>query len=476
MDMMMGTGDPSALVPELALLVAAVAGLLIGAWTPRRLQWTVRALAVAAVLAGLVATAVAATEPDDVVFSTYVLDTATHATRAVVLVATLLVLLLSGDAIAGHRRETEFVVLVLLGGLGSIALGGAGDLAMLFAAFLLAGVPLYALAGWSHQGTAPEAALKYYLAGALAGVTTVAGVTLLFGVTGATGYQAVADGITRGPAGAAAVGVVAVLVGLMFKAGAVPAHFWVPDAADGTPPAVAVALTTLPKIGALVAVHRLLNSAVPAGVVDWPLIIAILAALSMTLGNLAAFAQTSVLRLLGYSTVSQVGYLLMAVAVAGRAPLAEPALLFYLAGYAVTNVAAFAVVAATAQRSIDGYRGLHRRDPLLAIVLAVALLGLVGTPPTAVFLGKLVVFTAAVDGGLAWLVVLAVLNTVASLFYYLRWLAPAFGDPGPDDDHHDGPLTRTRPWARWTALGTAAVSLLLGVGGGAVLAVLGPAY
>ncbi|MDN5919638.1 MAG: NADH-quinone oxidoreductase subunit N [Pseudonocardia sp.] len=469
MDMMMPS-DPSTLIPELALLLGAVVGLLLGAWTPRRRQWTIRGLAALACVVGLAATAVAATRPPEVVFGTYVLDTATHATRAIVLVATLLVVALCGDTVAGHRRETEFVVLVQLGALGSMLLGGAGDLILLFAAFLLASVPLYALAGWAKQGSAPEAALKYYLAGALAGVTTVAGVTLLFGVAGATDYGAVADGITRGPGGAAAVGVVAVLVGLAFKAGAVPAHFWVPDVADGTPPAVAAALTTLPKIGALVATYRLLDTAIPADVVDWPLLVAILAAVSMTLGNLAALAQTSVLRLLGYSTVSQVGYLLMAVAVAGRAPLAQPALLFYLAAYAVTNVAAFAVAAATGERTLDGHRGLVRRDPLLAVALTVALLGLVGTPPTAVFLGKLVVFAAGVDGGLAWLVVLAVVNSVASLFYYLRWIAPAFRDPEPG---HEGAVTPARPWARGTALGAAALSLLLGVGGGVVLAAFG---
>ncbi|SFO59868.1 NADH-quinone oxidoreductase subunit N [Pseudonocardia ammonioxydans] len=469
MDMTINS-DPSALIPEIALLLGAVTGLLLGAWTPRRRQWTIRVLAALACTVGLAATAVAATRPVDVVFGTYVLDTATHATRAIVLVATLLLLALCGDTVAGHRRETEFVVLVQLGALGSMLLGGAADLILLFAAFLLASVPLYALAGWAKQGTAPEAALKYYLAGALAGVTTVAGVTLLFGTAGATGYDAVADGIASGPGGAAAVGLIAVLVGLAFKAGAVPAHFWVPDVADGTPPAVAAVITTLPKIGALVATYRLLDTAVPADVVDWPLIVAILAAVSMTLGNLAAFAQTSVLRLLGYSTISQVGYLLMALAVAGRASLAQPALLFYLAAYAITNIAAFAVVAATGQRTLAGHRGLFHRDPPLAIALVVALLGLVGTPPTAVFLGKLVVFTATVDGGLVWLVALAVVNTVASLFYYLRWIAPAFGEPGPD---HERPVTRARGWARGTALGAAALSLLLGLGGGVVLNTVG---
>lgn len=497
MDMMMAE-DPSTLLPEIILLVSAVGGLLIGAWTPRRRQWTIRLLGAVACAAALVATGFAANRAPEVVFGTYSLDTATHATRAIVLVATLLVLVLCGDLVDGHARETEFVVLVQLGALGSILLGGADDLIMLFAAFLLASVPLYGLAGWSKQGTAPEATLKYYLAGALAGVTTAAGITLLYGVAGATSYPAVAEALARGPvgaAGAATVGVLAVLAGLAFKAGAVPAHFWVPDASAGTPPAVAAVLTTLPKVGALVATYRLLVTAIPSATVDWPLVVAILAAVSMTLGNLAAFAQTSVLRLLGYSTVSQVGYLLVVVAVAGRAPLAEPALLFYLAGYAVTNLAAFAVAATTAAATIDGHRGLFRRDPLLAIALAVALLGLVGTPPTAVFLGKLVVFAAALEGGFAWLVVLAAINTVASLFYYLRWIAPAFRatgvlEPrGATDSSDDDPTesagragddrtefpARPRGWARATALAAAGLSVVLGVGGGIVLAALGAA-
>ncbi|OEV04244.1 NADH-quinone oxidoreductase subunit N [Streptomyces oceani] len=470
--------DPIALAPEIALLISAVLGLLVGAWTPRRRQWIVHALAALACVAGLAATVVSATRPDETVFGTYVLDTATHATRAIVLLAVLALIALCRDTVAGHKRETEFVVLLQLGALGAIALAGAGDLIMLFAAFLLASVPLYALAGWAKQGSATEAALKYYLAGALLGVTTAAGVTVLFGVAGATGYGRVAEGISRGPAAAAAVGLIAVLAGLAFKAGAVPAHFWVPDVSDGTPPPVAAALTTVPKIGALVALHRLLGTAIPPDVVDWRLLVAVLATASMTLGNLAAFAQSSVLRLLGYSTVSQVGYLLMAVAVAGQAPLARPALLLYLAAYALTNIAAFAVVASTDQRTLDAYRGLFRRDPLLALALAVALLGLVGTPPTGVFVGKLEVFTAAVDGGLAWLVVVAAVNTVASLFYYLRWIAPCFHPAGSADSDRPAdegaPRTANR-WARGVALTSAALSLLLGLASGVVLTAVGAA-
>jgi NADH-quinone oxidoreductase subunit N len=462
--------NPAALLPELFLLGAAVVGLLLGAWSPQGRQWVVRLLAAAAALAGLVATGVAAARPDELVFGTgYAIDTPTHATRAIVLVAVLAALALSVDATAGHRRETEFVVLLQLGALGTILLGGANDLLLLFAAFLLASVPFYALAGWDKTALGTEAAMKYYLSGAFLGVAMLTGTAVLYGVGRATGYGPLRDGLAAAPVAAAGVGLVAVLAGLLFKIGGVPGHFWVPDVTDGTPPAVAAIVTTIPKIGGLVAMYRLLSLAVPADALDWPLLVAVLAAVSMTLGNLAAFFQTTVQRLLAYSTISQVGYLLIAVAVAGRAELAQPALLYYLAGYAVTNLGAFAVVAAFPQaRTIDDYRGMARRDPALAVALAVCLFGLIGTPPIAVFVGKLVVFTAAVDGGFAWLAILAILNTVASVFYYLRWIAPAFrrADPGSATSRPAG------TWSAVTAYACAGLAVVFGVLGGIVLPLL----
>ncbi|WP_225920583.1 NADH-quinone oxidoreductase subunit N [Pseudonocardia oceani] len=462
--------NPGALVPELLLLAAAVVGLLLGAWLPRRRQYAVRLLAAAAAVAGLAATAAAAREPDQVVFGTsYAIDGITHAARAIVLVALLIALALSADATRGHRRETEFVVLLLLGSLGTIVLGGANDLLLLFAAFLLASVPLYALAGWDARALSTEAAMKYYLSGAFLGVAMLTGTAILYGVARTTAYSAMRDGLAGADTAVVAVGVVALLGGLLFKAGAVPVHFWVPDVTAGTPPAVAAIVSTIPKIGALVAVYRLLLVAVPPEAVDATLLVAVVAAASMTLGNLAAFFQTSVQRLLGYSTISQVGYLLMAVAVAGRSELAQPALLLYLAAYAITNLGAFAVVAALpAYTELDDYRGAARRHPLLVAALIVCLLGLVGTPPTAVFLGKLTVFTAAVEGGLGWLAVLAVVNTVASVFYYLRWIAPAFRDA--DVDRVAAPPISLGS-AR-TAYLASVVSLGLGLGGGVLLPLL----
>ncbi len=460
------------LIPEIALAASAVIGLLAGAWLPRHRQWIVRLMAACACLTGLAATGLAMTQAATVDFGTsYAIDVATHTVRVVVLAATLLVLCLSIVTVQGHKRETEFYVLLQLAALGTIILSGASDLLLLFAAYLLASVPGYALAGFLKDSLATEAALKYYLMGALLGVLMLTGVTLLYGVGGTTSYPLLHTALAAAPHGAVAVGVLAVVAGLLFKIGGVPAHFWVPDVTDGTSTPIAAFVTTVPKIGGLAALLRLLTVAIPASAIDWPLLVAILAAASMTLGNLAAFFQTSVNRLLAYSTISQVGYLLMAVAVASRSDLATQSLLFYLAAYAVTNLGAFAVVAQLPHaRTLADYRGLARQHPGLAAVLIVCLLGLVGTPPTGVFLGKLEVFTAAIDGGYGWLAVLAVLNTVASLFYYLRWLAPALLR-APAESR----LRLLRPAGRWPAVGayTAGVAALgLGIVGGAVLPVV----
>jgi NADH-quinone oxidoreductase subunit N len=454
------------LAPEIILAAGAVAGLLAGSWLPRRRQWAIGLLATAACLAALVATVFTSAGTHTVDFGTsYSIDAATNAVRVVVAAATVLVIGLSGGSMRVHARETEFYVLLLLAALGTIVLAGADDLLLLFADYLLASIPGYALAGFGKDAPGTEAALKYYLMGALFSIAMLAGITLLYGVGRTTSYPALPAALAAAPHGLVALGVIAVVGGLMFKVGGVPAQFWIPDVTEGTTVPVAAFVTTVPKIGGLVALFRLLAAAVPASAVDWPLLVAVLAAATMTLGNFAAFFQTSVKRLLGYSTISQAGYLLMAVAVATRS---NTALRFYLAAYAATNLAAFAVVAELPHaRTIADYRGLAARHPGLAAVLAVSLLGLVGTPPTGVFLGKLQVFTAAIDGGYGWLAGLAVANTVASLFYYLRWLAPAFLQRQPATAA--GALEPAGRWAALVAYTAGAASLAIGVAAAAIL-------
>jgi NADH-quinone oxidoreductase subunit N len=464
--------NPVALIPELCLLAGAIVGLLVGLFTPRARQRLVRLIAVAAVVAGATASVVAMRRPDQMVFDdSYAVDAALGGARITVLAATLLAICLSIDSIAGHRRETEFYVLLLLGALGTTVLAGANDLMLLVAAYLLASVPLYALAGFLKDPAGTEAALKYYLMGSLLGVVLLAGVTLLYGVGGATAYGPLRDTLDAAPHAAVTIGTVAVLAGLLFKIGGVPAHFWVPDVTEGAAAPVAAVVTTIPKVGGLVAAYRLVTEALASAPLDWPLLIAVLAAVTMTLGNLAAFFQDSARRLLAYSTISQVGYLLMAVAAATRSDLALRGLLFYLAAYAITNLGAFAVVTELpGARRLQDYGGLFHHDRWLALALVICLLGLVGTPPTSVFVGKLTVFSAAIDADLSWLAVVAAVNTVASVFYYLRWIVPLFLRPAVSNGND-----ALEPAGTWTRVGTyvaAASSVLLGLVSGPVMATL----
>ncbi|MFW6204949.1 MAG: NADH-quinone oxidoreductase subunit N [Actinomycetota bacterium] len=467
--------EPLALLPELCLFAGAVAGLLAGLWLPRHRQWVVRLVAVAALLAALAATVSAMFDAPRLYYDlTFSVDVATNVARLVVAAATLLVVVMSADAVEGHPRETEFYVLALLGATGTLVLAGASDLLIVVIGYMLASFPLYALAGFGKDAPGTEAALKYYLMGALLNIVLLAGVVVLFGAGGATSYSELRATLGAGPAGVVALGAVALLVGLLFKAGGVPSHFWVPDVAEGATTPVAAFVTTVPKVGALVAAYRVLAEMLPDAAGRWPLLVAVLATASMTVGNLAAFFQEHPRRLLAYSTVSQVGYLLMAVAVAGRSDLALRTLLFYLGAYALTNLGAFAVAAEfPAARRLGDYAGMFDRERWLALTLVVCLLGLVGTPPTAVFVGKLGVFTAALDGGLAWLVVVAVANTVASLFYYLRWLSPMFLQPArrPVGEPAAAELQPAGRWSRWVAYTAGGGSLLLGVAGGAGLLV-----
>lgn len=471
--------DTLALLPEVFVLGGAIVALLAGSFLPRNRQVATRWIAILALMASVIAAAVGMAQPSTMVFeASFAADVGSGFGRIIIALATIFVIVLGIEELSGTHRESETYALLLLAALGAMLLSGASDLLILVTGYLLTSIPLYALIGMSRSPSAAEAAMKTYLLGALLGIMMLLGVTVLFGVGGGTSYHQVGPALVDAPAAALAAGVVGVLGGLMFKAGGVPGHFWIPDATQASGTAVAAFLTTVPKIGALIATYRLLDI-IPASI-DWPLVVGVLAAASMTLGNLAAFWQDDVRRLLGWSTVSQVGYLMLPVAVAGRTDLALPSLLLYLAGYAATNLTAFAVVAALpTRRTLTDYRGAARSHPWLAGALVVSLLGLVGTPPTIVFVGKLTTLAAAWDGGLAWLAIIAVINSVASLFYYLRWLAPMFSRAvalplSPSASSPVAAVARVRRrWAAGSAVTGAASVLVLGIVAGGILSIAG---
>ncbi len=459
---------PLLLLPEILLFLGGLGVLIGGSFLPRRRLWVTRLAAAAVLVATIAVAAVMLAGPGGTAFDgSYHVDTATGVARILAAFATLLVLALASDDIAGSPRESETYALALFSTAGTVLLAGASDLLVLAPAFLLASIPLYALIGLNRGATAAEATMKTYLIGALFGIVLLLGVTVVYGVAGSTRYADLAAGLAQFAPVAVAAGVLAIVCGLMFKAGGVPAHFWVPDAAQGSSGTVAAFLTTVPKIGALIAVYRLLI-ALP-GTLNWPALVAVLAAASMTLGNLAAYWQQDPRRLLGWSTVAQVGFLLVPVVAAGRSDLALPSLLFYLAGYTVTNLAAFAVtIAVPTLREVKSYRGMGFAHPWLTAALTIALLGLVGTPPTAVFIGKVTTATAAWDGGYAWLAIIALVNSLISLFYYLRWIIPTVSRTDSEADA----VVPSR-WATGTALCAAGLSVALGVAAGAVWAIVG---
>jgi NADH-quinone oxidoreductase subunit N len=312
-----------------------------------------------------------------------------------------------------------------------------------------------------------EAGMKYFLIGGMANLALLVGVVLLFLAGGTTQLAGLQAGLVDADGWLTLSSAVLVVVGLAFKMGAVPAHGWLPDVAEGAPAPAATFLTVVPKLGAFVALARIV-SVLPESSSGWRPLVAVLAVVTMTFGNLAALNQTDVRRLLGWSSVSQSGYALMAVAALGLSDQAVPALLLFLASYAVGNTACFAVVTALRGRTdLDDWRGLASRRPWLATVMVLGLLSLLGLPPLAGFAGKLALFTATVDAGLAWVAMAAVLNTVLSLAYYLKVVAAMVVRDGAPD--------RVALLGRAATTGAIAAGLgVVAVGLGAA-AVLGPA-
>lgn len=426
--MSMPVGD---VAPELVLLGGTVLVLLVALVVRRERQswaaWT--ALGVVGATTAVTLPMVGGAETLTF-FDTYATDDTAVLAKLIVLAVTAVTILLSLEWMAADARSGEYYALLLFSALGAVVLAGAADLMELILGLLLSSVTGYVLAAYHRASPrATEAGVKYYLLGALTNAGLVYGAALLFGLGGTTTFLGLSDGLAGKDATAMVGGAVLVIVGVAFKLGAVPAHAWVPDVADGAPVPVSAFLTTAPKVGALVVLARL-AAVLPEATVGWRPTLAVVAAATMTLGNLAALNQDDVRRLLGWSAVSQSGYGLMAVVAVGDSDLAIPALLFYAAAYAAANLAAFGVVAELRGRTaLADYAGLARARPALAAALAIAFFSFVGVPPLAGFAAKLTLFGAVVDAGYAWLAVLAVVNTVVSLAYYLRVLAPAYWQP-----------------------------------------------
>jgi NADH-quinone oxidoreductase subunit N len=355
----------------------------------------------------------------------------------VVLVALGLGILLSVKYIPNINTQTgEYYALLLLIAAGMMVMGSATDLIVVFLALEIFSLGLYILSGLNRSDPrSSEAAMKYFLLGAFSSGFFVYGAALLYGATGSTQFSAINTALTTGQFDAnllyPAIGLL--IVGFGFKVSLVPFHMWTPDVYQGAPTPLTAFMSVGTKAAAFAAFYRTFLYALASEQAVWGWVLAVLAVLTMTLGNLAALRQTSLKRLLAYSSIAHAGYIL--VGLAAGTPSGAEAALYYLIAYAFMNIGAFAVVIMLEKQGemdADGrrLRGLSKREPVLALVMAVFMFSLAGVPPFAGFFAKFFVFSAAVQGGWSWLAAIAMINSAISAYYYLRiTVSMYFGEP-----------------------------------------------
>ncbi len=349
-----------------------------------------------------------------------------------------LVILASADYVEKFSRfQGEYYALILLSTLGMMLMAATADLISLYIALELTSISLYVLVGFLKDRKSTEASLKYLLLGAIASAVLLYGMALVFGFTGQTQLGAIAqsiqsmslDNILASPA--LLMGIVMLIAGFGFKIAAVPFQMWVPDVYEGAPTPVTAYLSVASKAAGFALILRVFYSAfgIPEWLsMNWGTVFAVLAVISMIIGNVVAIPQTNIKRMLGYSSIAQAGYLMVGLATLGFASSSsiqgQSGILFFLASYSLTNLGAFIVVI-TISNKIDSdmiadYSGMGKRAPVLALAMTLCLISLIGMPPAAGFMAKFYIFSAAAQNDLLWLVIIAVLNSVISAYYYLR--------------------------------------------------------
>jgi NADH-quinone oxidoreductase subunit N len=374
-------------------------------------------------------------------------------------------LLLMDNEKVGARGEAYVLLLASLIGMNLMAV--SADLVMLYLAIETASIPLYVLSGFMlADEKSTEAGFKYLLFGALTSTVMLYGFSLIFGFAGTTDIYELAGMLQTGDLSLlAAYGILAlILVGIGFKASFVPFHFWAPDVYEGAPTPVAGFLSTASKAAGFAVLVRLFFVAFPDQNIApyWTTALAILAAVTMTVGNLLALPQTNIKRLIAFSSVSHAGYTM--IGVVALTQLGAASVVFYLAAYILTNLLAFGIVMAfsrvTGLEDLKDYAGMSRRSPWLALMMLSAFLSLAGMPPFGGFIAKVVVFAAGVQAGYVWLVIIAIINSVIGLFYYLNAMKYVYLYRMSEQDEENHPVPMTRPYAIALAVLTIGVILI----------------
>ncbi len=426
--------DLPPLAPELVLIGSAFALMILDLFVSNRNKIVTHLFSVAALAVVLFMLATGVGGQGEVFHGMFVRDTAADVMKTGIVLLSGLTLVYGWRYLRDRNLfQGEIPVLILFGTAGMMILVSAGSLLMVYLGLELLALCSYALVASNREsGLASEAAMKYIVLGSLASGLLLYGMSLIYGATGSLHLDAIQAAIPHSDERMLLItGAVFMIAGVAFKLGAAPFHMWLPDVYQGAPAPIALFISSAPKLAAFGMAYRLLEMGVGPLSTELQLLIAGLAAVSLVIGNLMAIAQSNLKRMLAFSTVSHIGFLLMGIAGGGAQGYA--AALFYALAYAIMSTAAFGAIIALSRAgfeadNIEDFKGLNARNPWMAGLVLCIMASLAGIPPFLGFWTKLAVLGAAVNGGLLWLAILGVLCAVVGCFYYLRVIKVMYFD------------------------------------------------
>ena len=465
--------DYHALAPEIVLAAGIVVVLLADLFLPESRKSIISPIASTSLLAAFipVLTLALSDGPRLMFDGRYVVDDFSLVMKGLFLLAGYVVVLLSADYLReGDYHIGEFWFLMLSSLLGMVMMTSSRDLVSIFVALEFLSIPAYMMAAWrKRDALSNEAGIKYYLLGVFASAVLLYGMSLLYGITGSTLLVDIGDALATEVTSVRALAVLFVVVGFAFKVSAVPFHTWAPDTYQGAPTPVTAFLSVASKAAGFVAIVTVVFTAVPGLKDVWQPIFWVLAALTMTVGNVVALRQSNIVRMLAYSSVAQGGFILMPLAVAGESAASGEALraiVTYLLLYAATNLGTFAIVIAVARKTrsgeISSYGGLFGYAPGLATLMTIFLASLAGIPPVGGWFGKFAAFQALISAGTGWSYALAVIggiNSAVAFGYYGQVMREMWMKPAPDGD--TSPI-EVRPAIAVALAITAGLTIVLG--------------
>ena len=453
--------DLPPLAPELVLVGCAFALMILDLFVSNRNKLVTHLFSLAALTVVLVMLATGTGGQGEVFHGMFVRDTAADVMKIAIVLCSGLTLVYGWSYLRERNLfQGEIPVLVLFATAGMMILVSAGSLLMVYLGLELLALCSYALVASNRDnGLASEAAMKYIVLGSLASGLLLYGMSLIYGATGSLRLDVIHGAIEHSDERMLLLtGTVFMIAGVAFKLGAAPFHMWLPDVYQGAPAPVALFVSSAPKLAAFGMAYRLLEVGVGPLSGEWKLLIGALAALSLVIGNLMAIAQHNLKRMLAYSTVSHIGFLLMGVA--GGGPEGYAAALFYALAYSIMSTASFAAIIALSRggfeaENIDDYKGLNARNPWMAFLILCIMASLAGIPPFLGFWTKLAVLRSAINGDMLWLAILGVLAAVVGCFYYLRVIKVMYFDEPVGE-----PLPRNNDRVLGVVLGVNAIGLL----------------